>query len=78
MVPRNVTLQAHVVIEALVTMLALVGLLPGVQAHVGCEVARLVEGTKTELAHKWLHTSVHHHVSLYTVGSREDQRTKGA
>ena len=71
MVPRNVTLQAHVVIEALVTMLALVGLLPGVQAQVGCEVAQLVEGTKAELAKKLLHTIVHHHVSVERVASPE-------
>ena len=43
MVPHNVTFQADVVIEALVTVLALVGLLPSVQSQVGFKVAMLVE-----------------------------------
>ena len=67
MVPHNVTLQAHVVIEALVTVLALEGLLPGVHSQVGFKVAPLVEGATAELAHMLLHASVHHGVSFQVV-----------
>lgn len=51
MVTLDVTFQAHVVVEAHVTELTLVRPLPGVQTHVGLQVARLVEAT---LAHRTL------------------------
>ena len=60
------TLQAHVVIEALVTVLALEGLLPGVHSQMGFKVAGLVEGATAELTHKLLHASVCTMVCLVT------------
>ena len=77
MVPHNVTLQAHVVVEALVTVLALEGLLPGVHTQVGFKVARLGEGATAELTHVLPHTSVHHDVSFHVVLIAELHRTMG-
>lgn len=64
MVTPDVTLQAHVVIEAFVTMLTLIGPLPCVQTHVGFQVARLVEATLAHRTLKRLHPRVHSQVSL--------------
>ena len=72
------TLQAHIVIEALVTVLALKGLLPGVYTQVGFKVSLLVEGATAELTHKLLHTSVHHYMSFQVVRIPEFQSTMGA
>ena len=65
-------------IEALVTVLALEGLLPGVHSQVGSMVAWQVEGETAELTHMLLHASVHHGVSFQVDLIWEFQSTMGA
>ena len=65
-------------IEALVTVLALEGLLPGVHPQVGFKVARLFERARAELTHILLHACVHQHVSFQRAMIPEFQSTMGA
>lgn len=71
MIALDVVLQTDIMIEALLTLLALEGPLPCVEAHVGLKVARLVEGLLADLAHVGLLPFVNNHVPLQMVFVRK-------